>query len=138
MVQWRFFNILWYSLLSLLLNCRISSCSKERLYGKRKSSLFLEKEHTKFVTSRGYMFHAYTICTFLTLTLKSDTSFIINSRGSQLLRSIEKPLAAVRNDSTKCCSLGSLKLLIYHIYQSSYDTPRVSVSFTIPHRYSHT
>ena len=69
--------------------------------------------------------------------MKGDPSLIINIWGRQLLRNIEKPLAAVPNDTTKPYSLGSLNLLIYHIYQSSSDTPRVSVSFPITHRYSH-
>ena len=138
MVQWRFFNILRCLLLSLLFNCRISSCSEESSRGNRKRSPFWEKERATFVTSRGYMFHAYTMCTFSTATLEGDTLLIINSRGSQLLINIDKPLYEVPNDTTKRCSIGSLNLLIYHAYQSSYDTPRVSVSFPIHHRYSHT
>ena len=84
------------------------------------------------------MFHAYPMCTFSTATLKGDPSLIINIWGRQLLRNIEKHLATVPNDTTKRCSLGSLHLLIYHIYKSSSNTPRVSVSFPIPHRYNHT
>ena len=115
MVQWRFFNILWCFLLSSLFNYSISSCSKESSCGNSKRSPFLEKERTPFVQSRGYMFHAYTMCTLSTATLKGDPLLIINSWGRQLLRNIEKPLAAVPNDTTKCCSLGSPNLLIYHM-----------------------
>ena len=138
LVQWRFFNILWCFLLSPLLNCIISSCSKESSCGKRKRSPFLDKERTIFVPSRWYMFNTYTMCTLSTETLKGDPSLIINTSWRQFLRNIEKPLDTVPNDTTKRCPLGSLNLLIYHIYQSSYDTPWVSVSFTIPHRYIHT
>ena len=99
---------------------------------------FFETERTTFFPSREYMFYAYNICTLSTVTLKGDTSSNIDSLGRQLLRNIEKPLYAVSNDTTNRFSLGSPNLLIYHIYQSSYDTPRVSVSFPIPHRYSHT
>ena len=132
------FNILRFFLLSSLFNCRTSSCSKESSYGKRKRSPFLEKERTTFLPSRGYMFHAYTMCAFSTTALKGYPSLIINSWGRQLLRNIDKNLAAVTNDTTKRCSLGSLNMLIYNIHQISSDTLRVSVSFNIPHRYSYT
>ena len=115
MVQWRFFNILWCFLLSLLLNFRISSCSKESLCGKRKCPPFFETERTTFFPSREYMFYAYNICTLSTVTLKGDTSSNIDSWGRQLLRNIEKPLYAVSNDTTNRFSLGSPNLLIYHM-----------------------
>ena len=132
------FNILWCFLLSSLFNCRISSCSKESSCGNRKLSPFLEKELTTFVPSRGYMLYTYTMCTLLDAILKGDPLLVINRQGRHLLRNISKHLAEVPNDTTKRCSLGSPNLLIYHIYQSSSNTPRVSASFTIPHRYSHT
>ena len=129
MVQWRFFNILWCLLLSSLFNCRSGSCYKERLCGKLKLSPFLEKNRTTFVPERGYMFHAYNMCSFQIDNLKGDPLLIINILGRHLIINIEKPLDAVPNDTTKRFSLGSLNLLIYHIYQISYDTPWVSVSF---------
>ena len=88
MVQWWFFNILWCFLLSLLLNCSISICSKESSCGKRKRSPFLENECTTFVPSRGYILHAYTMCKFSTANLKSGPLLIINSWVRQLLRNI--------------------------------------------------
>ena len=137
-VTMEIFNIFWCFLLSSLFDCSISSCSKEISCGKRKFSHLLEKERTMFLPSRGYMLHAYTICTFSAATLKGGPLLIINGWWRQLLRNIEKPLDEFPNDANKRWSLGSLNLLIYHIYQNSSDTLRVSVSFTIPHRYSHT
>ena len=83
MVRCSFFNILKCFLLSLLFKCRISICSKEISCGKRKRSPFLEKERTTFLPSRGYTFHEYTMCKFLTETFKGDPLLIINSCGRQ-------------------------------------------------------
>ena len=78
------------------------------------------------------------MCMFLIGTLKGDILLAINSWGMKLLRNIDKPFAAVPNDTTKPYSIGSLNLLTYNIYQSLSDTPHVSLSFPILHWYSHT
>ena len=99
---------------------------------RSKSNLLSKQNQENYCVTQEY-----NMCTFSNATLKGDNSLIIDNWGMKLIRKIDKALAAVPNDTTKRCSIGSLTLLIYHIYQISYDSPRVLVSFPIPHSYSH-
>ena len=70
--------------------------------------------------------------------MKGVPPFIINSWGRQLLRNIDKLFAAVPNDTTKPYYIELLNMLIDYLYKSSSDTPWVSVTISMPHRYSYT